>query len=224
MSKTTTQSAKFITALALLSVGLLVAAMLTAIVAKADTGGTELSGEIGPGSSGTDVSTLQAFLATNSLIYPAGLVTGYYGPLTKTAVEQFQIGYGLPAVGNVGPRTLARINGLIAANDPIDVSAPQMSNIALTASAGSETITWTTNEDAKGTVYYSPNGVTSDETSVALTQPVISGTPVSETSYLTSHSVTLTGLQQGQIYYFIIDSTDTTGNVSITLASSFIAQ
>jgi len=57
-------------------------------------------------------------------IYPEGLVTGYFGPLTLSAVKRFQQKYwqeilapwGLTkdqATGFVGPTTRAKINQLL---------------------------------------------------------------------------------------------------------------
>lgn len=67
------------------------------------------------GSSGDDVSRLQAFLARDSSLYPEGLVTGYYGALTEIAVQKFQcknniVCSGTPdstGYGVTGPRTAA---------------------------------------------------------------------------------------------------------------------
>ncbi len=58
------------------------------------------------------VKALQRFLAQYPEIYPEGLVTGYFGPLTKLAVKRFQAKYGIRQVGRVGPKTLAKINEL----------------------------------------------------------------------------------------------------------------
>ena len=70
-----------------------------------------------PGSSGSDVSRLQQFLAQDATIYPEAEITGYYGALTQAAVERWQTRYnivssGTPATtgfGVVGPRTAAAI-------------------------------------------------------------------------------------------------------------------
>ncbi|HVM73652.1 MAG TPA: DUF4214 domain-containing protein [Candidatus Paceibacterota bacterium] len=69
------------------------------------------------GSTGPDVSQLQEFLAQNPIIYPEGLVTGYYGTLTQAAVERWQainniVSSGSPTTtgwGVVGPHTRAAI-------------------------------------------------------------------------------------------------------------------
>ncbi len=65
------------------------------------------------GMSGDDVKLLQELLATDSDVYPECLVTGYFGPLTVLAVKRFQQKWGLDLVGNVGPKTLAKINELL---------------------------------------------------------------------------------------------------------------
>jgi N-acetylmuramoyl-L-alanine amidase len=42
--------------------------------------------------------------------YFTGSVTGYFGPLTKAALESYQTKNGLSAVGVVGPSTRALLN------------------------------------------------------------------------------------------------------------------
>ena len=73
------------------------------------------------GITNADVTKLQQFLANDSSIYPQGLVTGYFGPLTKQAVIHFQEKYaseilvplGLThGTGFVGPATLRKLNAL----------------------------------------------------------------------------------------------------------------
>ncbi len=65
------------------------------------------------GMSGDDVKTLQELLATDSDVYPEGLITGYYGKLTEKAVKKLQNKFCLDRVGSVGPKTLAKINELL---------------------------------------------------------------------------------------------------------------
>lgn len=62
---------------------------------------------------GKDVFLLQEFLATDPDVYPEGLVTGYFGPLTQMAVKRFQKKMGVEQVGLVGPKTLSKINELL---------------------------------------------------------------------------------------------------------------
>lgn len=61
------------------------------------------------GMQSNDVSRLQALLASDRSVYPEGLVTGYFGRLTREAVKRFQTRYGLPQVGRAGPLTRAKL-------------------------------------------------------------------------------------------------------------------
>lgn len=69
------------------------------------------------GSSGSDVSRLQQYLAQDPSVYPEGQVAGTYGPLTEAAVKRWQAKYNIvssgdPATtgwGTVGARTMAAI-------------------------------------------------------------------------------------------------------------------
>lgn len=65
------------------------------------------------GTRGENVELLQEFLATDPEIYPEGLVTGYFGPLTFGAVKRFQKEAGIEQVGRVGPKTVSKINELL---------------------------------------------------------------------------------------------------------------
>jgi len=78
-------------------------------------GTLKLLGQLREGMTGEDVKLLQEILATDPDIYPEGLITGYYGNLTKNAVKRFQKAAGLEQFGNVGPQTLSKINELLTA-------------------------------------------------------------------------------------------------------------
>ncbi|MDP2650212.1 MAG: peptidoglycan-binding domain-containing protein, partial [bacterium] len=118
------------------------------------------------GSRGEDVAEVQTFLAKDASLYPEGLVTGYFGSLTKMAVERYQcleniVCSGTPQTtgyGRVGPTTMARINANLGAGGgtggSTDISAPVMSEETVTASSNSATVNWTTNETASGRVLY----------------------------------------------------------------------
>jgi len=59
------------------------------------------------GDRGADVKTLQTWLTDVGFSVPS---TGYFGPMTKAAVINFQQAYSLrPASGTVGPRTAAKL-------------------------------------------------------------------------------------------------------------------
>ncbi|MEK7630416.1 MAG: peptidoglycan-binding protein, partial [Patescibacteria group bacterium] len=77
---------------------------MTAPTPAASTGG-KLTRELAMGDEGDDVKTLQSFLAADPSLYPEGLITGYFGGLTKAAVQKFQTRHGISPVGRVGPMT-----------------------------------------------------------------------------------------------------------------------
>lgn len=72
----------------------------------------------------TDVENLQKFLAKDKTIYPEGFVTGYFGPLTKKAVQRFQCRYDIACgenkstleYGIVGEKTREKLNELLRVN------------------------------------------------------------------------------------------------------------
>ncbi len=76
------------------------------------------------GSTGSDVTRLQQFLALDSSVYPEGTVSGHYGTLTQSAVSRWQAKYNVVSAGSpsttgwgvVGPRTAAAIALLCSKN------------------------------------------------------------------------------------------------------------
>lgn len=177
-----------------------------------------LSRQLEVGMSGSDVSALQAYLATDASLYPEGLVTGYYGVLTRAAVMRFQSANGIPSVGRVGPLTLAALNARIGVGTN---PAPTVSNISTNQSVSSATVSWTTNELATGIVYYSSSPITMNEASEGQNDVYVSGTAASsDTSLHTSHSITISGLSGNTTYYYVILAKDASGNVTVTLPAS----
>jgi len=75
-----------------------------------------LNNNLSFGSSGSEVSCLQAFLKKQGTnIYPSGLVTGNFGNLTRQAVINFQKANGILQTGFVGPVTRNKINSILNA-------------------------------------------------------------------------------------------------------------
>ena len=74
----------------------------------------KITKELYRGVSGNEVKEVQKFLKQFSVIYPEGLVTGYYGPLTEKAVKKFQENEGLPATGKIDETTRSSINEYLA--------------------------------------------------------------------------------------------------------------
>jgi hypothetical protein len=82
------------------------------------------------------------------------------------------------------------------------VTAPQLSNISFTViDPFTASVNWTSDESSTSVVHY---GTTTNTPNTAST-----------TGMTTNHSVTLTGLTPGTIYYFRVESGDASGNVTI---------
>ncbi len=204
----------------LLGVGLLIMTVLVMAApssAKADT----LYRQLQVGMSGSDVGSLQTFLAQDRTLYPQGLVTNYFGFLTKSAVANFQSRNGIPAVGRVGPATLPVLNAQMAGgiSSGGDIYAPEIYSVNTGVSNNSATVSWATNEPARGVVYYSNTPLMASET---LNTVTISGsTALSDSTLRSSQSIGISGLQSNTTYYYMAYSTDATGNVSVTWPATF---
>ncbi|MFH0853709.1 MAG: peptidoglycan-binding protein [bacterium] len=74
----------------------------------------KLTKNLHKGLSDEEVKELQKFLSQFYEIYPEGLITGYFGPLTEKAIKKFQEQYDIPATGLVGPLTREKINESLA--------------------------------------------------------------------------------------------------------------
>ncbi len=174
------------------------------------------------GSTGTDVSALQTFLAGDATLYPQGLVTGYYGFLTKSAVSNFQSRNGIDPVGRVGPVTLPVLNAQMAGGmtgTPSVGSAPTITSVAVSTSNTSANVSWNTNESAKGVVYYSTGPLSTYENKGSVN--IGGSSAMTDAAMRSSQTVSLSGLQANTTYYYMVYSTDVDGNVSVTWPSTF---
>lgn len=99
-----------------------------------------------------------------------------------------------------------------------DTTAPTISSVASSGvTSTTATVTWSTDESADGQVYYRKSGTT------AYQQTTLS------TPLVTSHSVSLNGLEPGTTYEYHVRSADAAGNVAtsspdqtfVTLTSSY---
>ncbi|OGZ72968.1 MAG: hypothetical protein A2908_00110 [Candidatus Staskawiczbacteria bacterium RIFCSPLOWO2_01_FULL_38_12b] len=181
-----------------------------------------INSRLGVGSSGSNVTNLQTFLASDHNIYPEGRITGYYGGLTRAAVMQFQVNYGISMVGVVGPITLAKMNNVINAGYGIDVYAPSIYNISVQKTNNSATFNWATTESARGKVYYSTSPFAVSEAVGNFSAPFITGgsTMMAAFSQL-NQNVSVNNLQSNTTYYYIIEVIDASGNVAVTVQSTF---
>lgn len=187
---------------------------------------TTLSRQMDYGDQNSDVRTLQTYLAKNPNNYPSGLVTGYFGAYTAEAVQKFQINQGIvlegtpetTGYGRVGPRTLARLNTLLAAggivyqNSPLgDVYAPLITNEYLRETPSEVVIGWTTSEQAQSEVMYST------------VWPFLYATAASmnTNAYTMKPELSFKNLLSKTRYYYILKSTDVYGNVMLTTHRTF---
>lgn len=181
-----------------------------------------LSSQLDFGATGNEVIKLQTFLASNQDFYPAGTISGYYGNLTRNAVMQFQLYYGIPMVGRVGPMTLVKMNEVMAAGYGIDVYAPKIYNTSVQKTSTSATVTWATTESARGKVFYGTSPFTLNEAIGIFAEPtILGGTSTLAANMQLNQSVVLQNLSPNTHYYYVIEAIDASGNVSITQQSTF---
>src|SRR3989344_3703976 len=207
-----------------------VLAMLALLWWGTASAATMLTTQLDFGARGSNVTSLQQFLAADVSVYPEGLVTGYYAPRTRAAVQRFQCQQGIvcsgsagtTGYGRVGPRTLAAINAAIAGggNTSGDVSAPIMNGIVLLTSTTTATISWATSEPARGTFYWSATPLLLFESSGG-TAVSIGGQSLGESNLTMTHSISATGLQGSTWYYYVLSSVDASGNAQYTWPATF---
>jgi len=180
---------------------------------------SSISSQMDIGATGADVTTLQTFLAEDTTIYPEGLVTGYFGPLTSAAVARWQTANGIDPVGRVGPITLAALNAAmgdapgseVAPSSGISVN-PVISSAKVSTTANTATFSWNTNEQTNSFVLYS----TVTPFLFANASKVLSTNGLS-----TVATATITGLTPNTTYYFSLQSSDTSGNAIWTVEQPF---
>lgn len=193
--------------------GLALLFSLALATALPSTASAALYRELQLGMSGADVSELQAYLALDSSVYPQGLVTGYFGGLTKAAVARWQTRNGISAVGRVGPQTLeammAQMGGMTG------TVFPGFTGITVVPSSTSATFNVSANTAVRMSVHYSTSAVPASENEAQGTVTV-GGTqaPVSNTLQ-TSHSVTTGLLQPNTLYYYIVHIVNANGKSSV---------
>lgn len=94
----------------------------------------------------------------------------------------------------------------------VDITAPSISAITTTdITSSGATVNWMTNENATSKVYYST------------ASPVDFGTAlsVSNSSFVTAHSLNLSSLSASTTYYFVVESSDGSSNRATSTQNSF---
>ena len=182
---------------------------------------TQLTNQMGVGSTGSSVTNLQTFLGSDANFY-TGNVNGYYGPLTEAAVKQFQLAYEIPMIGNVGPVTLGQVNTTMARGYGIDVYAASIYNVSVQPTYNSATINWNTTKSANGIVFYSTSPFFLTEAVGSFTAPsILGGLSVIAPYSQLNQNVVISNLQTHTTYYYIIQTTEGSNNTSVTNTSTF---
>ena len=203
-----------------------VAGVLTPALVSAE----DLYRQLELGSRGTDVSTLQSFLAEDTSVYPSGLVTGYFGTLTKGGVKRFQINNGISPVGRVGPQTMAVINGQMGngmgSGNAYAETAPGFTSPAYVNVNGTvATFTVNTDMPTRAVVYYSPSPIVAyEDDTVSPITVTVGGEAVSANNNLqTNHSINSLTLLPNTTYYAMVVVKDRNGTVSLIKPTTFRA-
>lgn len=95
----------------------------------------QITQRLSMGSTGEDVRALQEALASIPDVYPEGIISGYYGALTKAAVAKFQMKYGIVSsssdagYGSVGPMTRAKLQEVFGSGAVASTPAPSVSAV-----------------------------------------------------------------------------------------------
>jgi len=199
----------------LVQTGLVVSAivlMVAPVIVSAATFNTYLH----LGVRSAEVSALQTYLAQDATLYPQGLVTGYFGSMTKSAVIRFQAKNGLVADGLVGAATRAALNsnGVAFYGD-----APIIYNTSVSVSRNSANVMWSTNINSSGMVYFGTIPLTLGEHENSVD---ISGyTAMTDNAQRTSQNVLLQNLLPNTTYYYTAYVTGNNGVVSMTWPTTF---
>ncbi len=103
---------------------------------------------------------------------------------------------------------------LVKTIDAPDKIKPTISSVKVTNITNSSAVVgWKTNEKAKTKLYYGT--VNPLKTSATTTKSV------TDTSFTLDHLVFLSGLENGRVYYFIIEATDGAGNKMLSAQDDF---
>lgn len=194
----------------LVKVGLLIGA-LALLISIPITASADIKSTLKLGSRGSEVASLQTFLGVG--------VDGVFGPITKAAIIRYQSSNGLTPDGIVGLLTRSVLNSQMNMGASFE-RAPTISGVYISPGRNSAVINWTTDELAKGIVYYSSTPLSTYEHENSV--DVSGSTAMSDMNARTSQSVSITNLQPNTMYYYLIYVTDQSGLVSVTWPATFV--
>jgi peptidoglycan hydrolase-like protein with peptidoglycan-binding domain len=166
------------------------------------------------GMRGDDVKLLQTILAAEKTFYPEGLVTGYYGQLTYNAVKRFQTAYGVPSVGVVGPKTIAKIKEVVSSASmnvkSLNASSPAFIDVVKTPTANSVAISWKTDVPTTAKIWFGAPSPLNTELN-----------PIKSIDLSVSRSANFNGLATSTEYYFVIYAEDAKGHGATSTEYAF---
>lgn len=160
----------------------------------------------GTASGGTDYTSIPT-----TVVIPSGSasVSVAVSPIADTTVEGSETVVLTVSAGThyrLGTATTATVS--ITDGGSADTTDPVLSSISAAVSGTGAVITWTSDEPSTSRVRYGIGGTTID-----------SG--VAQTG-VTAHTVTLTGLQPGATYQYLVESADAAGNVAVSGVLGFV--
>jgi chitodextrinase len=141
-----------------------------------------------------DVAVTGYNILRNGVQLGTSTTTSYTDSTVASSTSYTYTVTAFDAAGNVSPPSNA-----LAVTTPASTTPPVISNVAVSPSTTSATVTWTTDRASTSQVAY---GTTSSYGSATTLDPTL----------VTSHSQTITGLSAGQLYHFRVSSTDNSGN------------
>jgi peptidoglycan hydrolase-like protein with peptidoglycan-binding domain len=116
----------------------------------------------------------------------------------------------VPTCQTLPPGIWSKLQGVSTstASSTVDLVPPVISSVVSSVSTSSATISWTTNEPATSQVFY------------GVTLALASSTAL-DSSLVTNHSQTISGLVASTTYYYSVQSKDGSGNVATSTQQSF---
>ena len=114
--------------------------------------------------------------------------------------------------GNTATSTENSFETTLAEPEPVDETAPVLSNIVANATTTEATITWDTDEDADSTLWY---GTT---TPIVLEEALFN----SDATLTVNHSLSIFGLTASTTYYYIVISSDLLSNTASSTEQTFV--
>ncbi|MFA7201733.1 MAG: fibronectin type III domain-containing protein [Candidatus Paceibacterota bacterium] len=215
----------------LLSMGVVAAILIISLVGIQGAQAM-ITNQLDLGSTGSDVTEVQTYYSGDASIYPSGLITGYFGPLTQSATQKFQTMQGIVSSGSaettgygrVGPQTIIRLNSLIGSGyvQTYTNPAPLLSGTLVQHNGTAVSLSWNTNEPTQGQVYFSTSPLLLSEQTTPTDLAYVSGSLASDGAGLQmSHAVTIQNLQPNTTYYYLTRGIDSVGNMSMTWPATF---